>query len=616
MVSRVRQPSVVGLVSGCGLFTMSGTELSDSTGRLPDRRKLIAVAHMDMAGYSRLIGLDDQGTLNRLRKLRRSLIDPAIAEHGGRVVQTAGDSLLIVFDSIDGAVRCAVKVQEQVPIHDSDQPKDRAIRFRVGINLGDAIADGTDLHGDAVNVAARIQAECPPGGICVTRPVRDHVRDRLALVFEELGPLNLKNIARPVEAFMVRPTEKIKSPTVALNAAPITTKPSIAVMAFTNIGGDPEQEYFSDGIADDIITELSRISYFFVIARNSSFTYRGRALDVRKVAHELGVRYVLEGGVRRSAERLRLTAQLVDAETGNHIWADRYERPVGDLFALQDEIAAAVAKAIRPAIAGAELRRALRKPPGSLDAWEAYQRGLWHLLTDRLEDIPRARAYFLAALDSDPTLSGAYTGLAWLQIAEAGTFGLLPFEEASRLGAEQARKAVSADPNDADAHAMLAFALSNLRNWKGVSDHVERALAISPSCARAYHVRGMNLVFNGHPAEARSDLFLALQLDPHRAGWPLVQIALSYYFERDYEKAIEVLKGMIADNPSNPLPHRWLAASFGQLGQMEEARSALEMAMTLAPESFRRYTETRAPWFGPGDFEHMLDGLRKAGWQG
>jgi adenylate cyclase len=604
------------LVSGCGLFTMSGTELSDSTGRLPDRRKLIAVAHMDMAGYSRLIGLDDQGTFNRLRKLRRSLIDPAIAEHGGRVVQTAGDSLLIVFDSIDGAVRCAVKVQEQVPIHDSDQPKDRAIRFRVGINLGDAIADGTDLHGDAVNVAARIQAECPPGGICVTRPVRDHVRDRLALVFEELGPLNLKNIARPVEAFMVRPTEKIKSPTVALNAAPITTKPSIAVMAFTNIGGDPEQEYFSDGIADDIITELSRISYFFVIARNSSFTYRGRALDVRKVAHELGVRYVLEGGVRRSAERLRLTAQLVDAETGNHIWADRYERPVGDLFALQDEIAAAVAKAIRPAIAGAELRRALRKPPGSLDAWEAYQRGLWHLLTDRLEDIPRARAYFLAALDSDPTLSGAYTGLAWLQIAEAGTFGLLPFEEASRLGAEQARKAVSADPNDADAHAMLAFALSNLRNWKGVSDHVERALAISPSCARAYHVRGMNLVFNGHPAEARSDLFLALQLDPHRAGWPLVQIALSYYFERDYEKAIEVLKGMIADNPSNPLPHRWLAASFGQLGQMEEARSALEMAMTLAPESFRRYTETRAPWFGPGDFEHMLDGLRKAGWQG
>ena len=318
---------------------------ADLIGKSPDRRKLIAVMYADMVGYSRLIGLDDAGTLERLRTLRRELIDPAIEEHGGRIVQTGGDSLLIVFDSIDGAVRCAVKVQEQVPIHDGDQPSDRAIRFRVGINIGDAIADGTDLHGDAVNVAARIQAECPPGGICVSRAVRDHVHGRLDLAFEELGPLSLKNIARPVEAFvlklMCRDYAEIRRAISCAwhdDALPLPDKPSIAVLAFTNMSGDPEQEYFSDGIADDIITELSRSRSLFVIARNSSFTYKGRAVDVKQVARELGVRYVVEGSVRRSGSRIRVTAQLIDAETGNHIWAERYDRALEDVFAVQDEI--------------------------------------------------------------------------------------------------------------------------------------------------------------------------------------------------------------------------------------------------------------------------------------
>ena len=300
--------------------------------RSPDRRKLIAVVHADMVGYSRLIGLDDVGTLERLRTLRTDLIDPAIEEHGGRIVNTGGDSLLIVFDSIDGAVRCAVKVQQQVPAHDADQPPDRAIRFRVGINVGDVIPDGTDVHGDVVNVAARLQAECPPGGICVSRQVRDHVQDRLDLVFEELGALNLKNIARPVEAFVLRPMTRRQSPKSVERslvhgtgeALPLPDKPSIAVLAFNNMSGDPEQEYFSDGIAEDIITELSRSRSLFVIARNSSFTYKGRAVDVKQVARELGVRYVLEGSVRRSGARVRVVAQLIDAETGNHIWAERY----------------------------------------------------------------------------------------------------------------------------------------------------------------------------------------------------------------------------------------------------------------------------------------------------
>jgi class 3 adenylate cyclase len=256
--------------------------------------------YADMVGYSRLIGLDDQGTLQRLRKLRSEVIDPAIREHGGRIVQTGGDSLLIVFDSIDGAVRCAVQVQQQVPIHDGDQLADRAIRFRMGINLGDAIADGTDLHGDAVNVVARLQAECPPGAICVSRSVRDHVHGRLDLAFEELGPLNLKNINRPVEAFVLRLGTAASAPKSVRDlqgdheVRHLPDKPSIAVLAFTNMSGDPDQEYFSDGISDDIITELSRTRWLFVIARNSTFTYKGRAVDVKRVAHELSVRYVLE----------------------------------------------------------------------------------------------------------------------------------------------------------------------------------------------------------------------------------------------------------------------------------------------------------------------------------
>ena len=371
---------------------------SNPAANSPERRKLIAVVYADMVGYSRLIGLDDQGTLERLRTLRRNLIDPAIDEHGGRIVQTGGDSLLVVFDSIDGAVRCAVKVQQQVPVHDRDQPPDRAIRFRVGINIGDAIADGTDLHGNAVNVAARLQAECPPGDVCVSRSVRDHVRGRLDITIEEVGALNLKNIAYPVEAYIVRldcdsVPNSVERSLVHITGEPLPLpgKPSIAVLAFTNMSGDPEQEYFSDGIADDIITELSRSRSLFVIARNSSFSYKGGATNLKQVARELGVRYIVEGSVRRSGDRVRVNAQLIEAEVGSHIWAERYDRALEDVFAVQDEITAAVTAAILPALTHAEQQRALRKPPESLGAWEAYQRGLWHMAKATASDSVQAR---------------------------------------------------------------------------------------------------------------------------------------------------------------------------------------------------------------------------------
>jgi adenylate cyclase len=602
---------------------MSGSNASDLIGRSPDRRKLIAVVYADMVGYSRLIGLDDVGTLERLRALRRNLIDPAIQEHGGRIVQTGGDSLLIVFDSIDGAVRCAVQMQQQVPLHDGDQPPDRAIRFRVGINIGDAIADGTDLHGDAVNVAARLQAECPPGGICVSRSVRDHVRGRLDLAFEELGPLILRNIDRPVEAFVLRlgagaTTPKSVERSLVHNTGeplPLPGKPSIAVLAFANMSGDLEQEYFSDGIADDIITELSRSRLLFVIARNSSFTYKGRAVDVRQVARELGVRYVLEGSVRRGGERVRVSAQLIDADAGIHVWAERYDRKLTDVFAVQDEITNAVTIAIEPAIADAEQRRALRKPPETLGAWEAYQHGLWHIVRFTSSGNERAREFFERAIALDPTFAPAYVKLAITWMSEPG-YGIRSLPEAARIATSWAEKALEIDADDAEAQSFLAYVGILTGRGEEAWQRISIALASNPNSHSANGIKGLFLVFNGQPAEGREALLMALRLNPHdvRSATYLTQIATAHYFERNYTSAVAAAKRAVARHVLYPQSYRWMAAALGQLGRFDEAREALRQAMDVSPAQFDLHVRGRPVWYGPDDYEHMLDGLRKAGW--
>jgi adenylate cyclase len=603
---------------------MPMTTTSDQRGKPPHRRKLVAVTYWDMVGYSRLIGLDDAGTLQRLRALRRDLIDPAIEEHGGKIVQTSGDSLLIVFDSIDGAVRCALKVQEQVPIHDGDQPADRAIRFRVGINIGDAIADGTDLHGDAVNVAARLQAECPPGSICVTRPVRDHVQDRLDLAFEPLGALNLKNIARSVEAFVLRPntTTTPKSVEGALvygtgEALPLPDKPSIAVLPFTNMSDDRDQEYFSDGIAEDIITELSRSRSLFVIARNSSFTYRGRSVDVRQVARGLGVRYVLEGSVRRSGSRVRVTAQLIDAETGNHIWAERYDRGLEDVFAVQDQITTAVVIAILPAVADAELHRALRRPPDSLGAWEACQRGLWHMAKHTPADTKRAQHFFMRACELDALLATPHALLAACYIQMRG-FGALARQDQDTAEVE-VRKAIALDPEDSSALATLsAISLYNYADYEAALEHAEHAISVNPNDFGAHLGRGRALAFGGRPAEAEEPLLIALRLSPRDPlkSSALNTLAIARYFRGDYAEAAKLEQRAIRDYPGYPIPHRWLAASLGQLNRIDEAREALRQAIAISQASFDSFVRQRQPFFLPEDHEHMLEGLRKAGWQG
>ena len=343
-------------------------------------RRLAAILAADIAGYSRLMGEDEEGTLAALKALRRQLIDPKIKEHRGRIVKTTGDGALVEFASVIDAVRCAVEVQREMAERNADVPAERRIEFRIGLNVGDIIIDEDDIYGDGVNVAARLEALAEPGGICVSRVVRDQVRDKLDFTFDDRGEQQVKNIARPVRVYLVRPGERGLAEIGAVpEASALPEKPSIAVLPFQNLSGDPEQEYFADGIVEDIITALSRNRSFFVISRNTTFTYKGPAIDVAKVARELRVRYVLEGSVRRGGTRVRITAQLIDAASGRHLWADRYDRELADVFAVQDEIARTISSQLAPGIIAAEMQQARRKDASQLDAWDRTMRAHWHI---------------------------------------------------------------------------------------------------------------------------------------------------------------------------------------------------------------------------------------------
>jgi adenylate cyclase len=372
-------------------------------------RRLTAILAADVAGYSRLMGADEEATHERVQAHLRELVNPKIGAHRGRIVKNTGDGFLAEFASVVDAVRCAVEVQRGMAKRNEGTPPESRIEFRIGVNLGDVIVEEHDIFGDGVNVAARLEGLAEPGGICISGTVRDHIGERLPYAFEDIGEQIVKNIARPVRAYRIAP-ERVGSAVEPPPASPqpllLPDKPSIAVLAFQNMSNDPEQEFFADGIAEDIITALSRYPFLFVIARNSPFTYKGRAVDVKQVGRELRVRYVLEGSLRKAGNRIRVTAQLVEAETAKHVWAERYDRDLADVFAVQDEITEAVTIAITPAIAEAEQQRAVRKPPGSLDAWAAYQRGLWHFNKVSADDNTLARKFFQQAVDLDPSFAG------------------------------------------------------------------------------------------------------------------------------------------------------------------------------------------------------------------
>ena len=581
-------------------------------------RRLAAILAADVAGYSRLIGADEGGTLQALKAIRAALIDPTIAAHNGRLVKTTGDGLLVEFSSVVDALQCATEVQAGMVERNASAPADKRIEFRIGINMGDIVVEDGDIFGDGVNVAARLEALAEPGGICVSARVQEDAVGKHDLAFEDIGEQALKNIARAVRAYRIG-TGPVSAAAKETPALALPDKPSIAVLPFTNLSGDSEQEYFADGMVEEIITALSRYPSLFVIARNSSFTYKGRAVDVKLIGRELGVRYVLEGSLRKSANRIRVSAQLVEAETGKHVLAERYDRELADIFAVQDEITEAATIAIAPAIAEAELQRALRKQPGSLDAWAAYQRGLWHLGKFAHEDNALAEKFFREAINLDPTFAGGYRGLGYaqFQVTMSG-FQKRSLPEAQSSAEALARRAVGLDGADAEARTFLGEMLLYRGDHEGALTEAERALAMTPNLAGAHGWRGSALIFSGRVDEGLASLRTSIRLDPRDPllALRLNHVAMGLYLSREYEAAIEAARRGIRSNPDFPSTHRWLAASLGQLGRLEAAKAALETAIAIAPASFDAFVRQRVPWHRPQDYAHMLEGLRKAGWGG
>jgi adenylate cyclase len=414
----------------------------------------------------------------------------------------------------------------------------------------------------------------------------------------------------------IRPDDERES-LAAGDARALLDKPSIAVLPFTNMSAEPDREFLGDGIAEDVLTELSRLRWLLVIARNSSFTYKEKAVDVRQVSRELGVRYVLEGSVRLAAGRVRVTGQLIDATSGVHVWSERYDRDLADIFGVQDEIALAVTAAIAPAIVDAERQRAVRKRPESLGAWEAYQRGMWHMTRHNVADNELAATFFQRAIDLDPAYAAAYGGLAWSHMAASSVFGVITIPESCALSEPLARKAIALDEHDAVARARLALAVFLKGDFDGAIQESERALAVNENCADAFGVKGAALVFSGRRQEGREAIGQYLKLSPRDPARPvrLSQIAASQYLDGDYEDAVLTARQVIREYPKQPIAYRWLAASLGQLGRTAEAQEALQFLLATSPSTFDVYVRQRPPQFRSLDHAHMLEGLRKAGWK-
>jgi len=556
------------------------------------------------------MGADEEGTLARLKACRRELMDPEIAEHRGRVVKTTGDGILIEFPSVVDAVRCAMDVQRGMAERNANVTDEQRIEFRVGINLGDIMIDAEDIHGDGVNIAARLESIAEPGGICISDSSYQQVRDKLTIHFEDMGVQQLKNIARPVRVYRVpigrsAPRER---PALAL-----PDKPSIAVLPFQNMSGDPEQEYFADGMVEDIITELSRIRWLFVIARNSTFTYKGHAVAVKQVARELGVRYVLEGSVRKGGNRVRVTAQMIDATTGAHIWAERYDRDLSDIFAVQDEITASVAGVIEPALAEAEQQRVLRKPPERLDAWEAYQRGLWHFNKYGPEENQTAQTFFRQAIALDPNFAPGHYGNALALQWEIWHFSTRPFSEVQGTAREEAQIAVSLDDKDAMAHAVLAHMMMWGGEWEAAIAEARTAVALNPNSAFVISMLGCVLGFGGYREEALERLQQAMRASPHD---PLIWLwsiwrAVLQCFSRDFVAALQTLRQVVRLRPSYAPPYEYVAASLAYLGQLDEAREALERVPPQSAEQLQRWQQ-RPPWMRPEDYALWVEGVHLA----
>jgi TolB-like protein/class 3 adenylate cyclase len=591
-----------------------------------ERRKLAAIVAADVVGYSRLMGRDESGTLARLRKNRSEHFDPVLAKYGGRLVKLIGDGALVEFASAVDALSAAIELQQAMAEANRDQPADTALVFRMGLHLGDLIVDGDDLYGDGVNVAARLEAEAPAGGIVISRTVQEAVSGRLNATFDDLGNLNLKNIERPVQAFEVNwePSDWQAASTVEATAVPavaprlplpLPDKPSIAVLPFQNMSGDPEQEYFADGITEDITTALSRISSLFVIARNSSFAYKGKAIDIRQIGFELGVRYVLEGSVRRAGKRLRITGQLVEAETGAHLWADKFDSQLEDVFDLQDRVTMAAAGAIEPSVTQAEIRRAGRKPTSSLQAYDWLLRALGEQQLYSRDGVDRAMQMARRATELDPRYAQAYAHLAsWIQLRKI--YGWMDDEAAETAeGVRLAHLAVQLEPNDPIVLTEAAFAIGHLNlDLATAIPWLDRAIALNPNSASAFGKGAIVRNFAGDYATAADHADRAIRLSPFDNHIFTFSKARgdSHLYRRQASEAVVWLRRAAQENSRHASTFLHLGSALAHVGQLEEARAAIRHLLELRPMSSIRWQHQHR-LYPLGDYEYILEGARLAG---
>jgi TolB-like protein/tetratricopeptide (TPR) repeat protein len=574
-------------------------------------RRLAAILAADVAGYSRLMSVDEEGTLATLKACRRELIDPKIAEHHGRIVKTTGDGALVEFASAVDAVRCAMEIQQAMVGRNATFPEERRIEFRIGINVGDIIIDDGDIYGDGVNIAARLETLASPGAICLSDNAYQHIKGKLALDASDMGEQHLKNIAEPLRIYSVRLDSALARPVLAL-----PEKPSIAVLPFPNMSGDPEQEYFADGIVEDMITALSRFRSFFVIARNSSFTYKGRNVDVRQVGRELGVRYILEGSVRKGGNRLRITAQLIEAATGNHLWADKFDGAIEDIFDLQDKITEGVVGAIAPKLEQAEIDRTKFKPTGSLDAYDYYLRALSSFHKTTSESISDALKLLYQAMEIDPEFAEAYALAAACYTRRRSNTWIVDRSKEVFETERLVRRAVNLGKNDAMTLYRAGFALARVvGDLDGGAVFIDRALTLNPNLAAAWSYSGWVRVYLGEPELAIQHVGRAMRLSPLD---PLIfsmqsAMAAAQFFVGRYDEASSLSALALHEQPNYLPAARFYAASTALAGRLEEARNGIARVLQLDPSLRISSLNEHTPVRRPQDIARLAEAMRKAG---
>lgn len=580
----------------------------------PLNRKLTAILYTDVAGYSRLTGGDEEGTHRQVMEVL-DYASQQISDSGGNVLRYAGDAILAEFSSAVSAVKTAVGIQREMARKNHEVADDKKVQIRIGINIGDVIEDRGEVFGDGVNLAARLEAAAPEGGICISTSVHEQVLGKIEVEFSDGGEEQFKNINRPVHVYRWQPLSEINL-SLGDPAKSGSEKPSIAVLALTNMSNDPDQDFIGDGITEDLITALSKIRSFKVISRESTFSYKGMAIDVRQVANELGVRFVLEGSVRKSGNRVRVTVQLIDAETGHHVWAERYDREMEDIFDLQDEMVRVIASALEPELSAFERERAVSKPPDNLDAWELYQRALWYMWTYETENVRTALDLFKQCSAADPKFAPAYAYYAYCcyQFVILGTA-----ENPDALlqeGMAAAKMALQCDDRDAISY----FAIGRIHMMLGDHDAsiaaLRKSIELNPCFAQAYHGLGMALTLAGELEESKLTTKQAVAMsprDPMMWAFTIVH-ALNYILSEEYEAALEWANQTLQiPNATGYWSHAVKASALANLGRIDEAKQSFALALKAKPDLSIGFLEINLPTKHVGGLDPYLEGLRKCG---